>query len=181
MNQNRKRINAAVLALLLGAAQLTACGKAQSAPETTTAAETEAATTAAELPNPMQPVENEKEFETIGIHMVTPPDAENPLYFIISGAVAEIQFTKNGADYSFRASNTAEDFAGIFERFKEETLTVEASTDQTEALIKTTESGGRLASWSWGETDYTLYTAASIEDEEIQTFVQEMLELTCHE
>ena len=47
------------------------------------------------------------------------------------------------------------------------------------AKIRTTESGGRLASWNWDETNYTLYTAAQISDEAITAFVQELLELTC--
>ena len=95
--------------------------------------------------------------------------------------MAEIQFTAYGVSYSFRASNTAEDFAGIFERFTDHVLetSYESGDMSATAKIRTTESGGRLASWNWDETNYTLYTAAQISDEAITAFVQELLELTC--
>ena len=117
----------------------------------------------------MEEVENEQSFESMGIHMVAPADGENTKFYTISGEVAEITFDENGVSYCYRASNTAEDFAGIFERF----------TDQ--AQVKTTESGGRLASWSWGSTRYTVYTASAISDEECTQVVTNLMELSYHE
>ena len=109
------------------------------------------------------------------------PRQKIPPFFILNGEVAEIQFTADGVSYSFRASNTAEDFAGIFERFTDHVLetSYESGDMSAAAKIRTTESGGRLASWNWDETNYTLYTAAQISDEAITAFVQELLELTC--
>ena len=129
----------------------------------------------------MVPVADENAFEPLGIHMVLPAQAEDPAFFILNGEVAEIQFTADGVSYSFRASNTAEDFAGIFERFTDHVLetSYESGDMSAAAKIRTTESGGRLASWNWDETNYTIYTAAQISDEAITAFVQELLELTC--
>ena len=115
--------------------------------------------------------------------MVVPADGENKHFSIISGEVAEITFDENGVSYCYRASNTAEDFAGIFERFTDETLAVNWESGDTagEAQVKTTESGGRLASWSWGSTGYTLYTASDISDEDCTNIVTNLMELSYHE
>ena len=51
----------------------------------------------------------------------------------------------------------------------------------TEVTIKTTQSGGRLASWSWGETDYTLYTSSQMEDEAITQAALELAGLSQYE
>ena len=96
----------------------------------------------------MEEVENEQSFESMGIHMVAPADGENTKFYTISGEVAEITFDENGVSYCYRASNTAEDFAGIFERFTDQELAVnwESGKIAGQAQVKTTESGGRLAS-----------------------------------
>lgn len=147
------------LAAGLALSQLTGC--ASSGPEETTAAESTQAPSEAEtasIPNPMEEVENEQSFESMGIHMVAPADGENTKFYTISGEVAEITFDENGVSYCYRASNTAEDFAGIFERFTDQELAVnwESGKIAGQAQVKTTESGGRLASWSWlGQ--HTLY------------------------
>ena len=105
------------LAAGLALSQLTGC--ASSGPEETTAAESTQAPSEAEtasIPNPMEEVENEQSFESMGIHMVAPADGENTKFYTISGEVAEITFDENGVSYCYRASNTAEDFAGAVYR-----------------------------------------------------------------
>lgn len=172
------------LAAGLALSQLTGC--ASSEPEETTAAESTQAPSEAEtasIPNPMEEVENEQSFESMGIHMVAPADGENTKFYTISGEVAEITFDENGVSYCYRASNTAEDFAGIFERFTDQELAVnwESGKIAGQAQVKTTESGGRLASWSWGSTRYTVYTASAISDEECTQVVTNLMELSYHE
>ena len=149
------------LAAGLALSQLTGC--ASSGPEETTAAESTQAPSEAEtasIPNPMEEVENEQSFESMGI-----------------------TFDENGVSYCYRASNTAEDFAGIFERFTDQELAVnwESGKIAGQAQVKTTESGGRLASWSWGSTRYTVYTASAISDEECTQVVTNLMELSYHE
>ena len=77
------------LAAGLALSQLTGC--ASSGPEETTAAESTQAPSEAEtasIPNPMEEVENEQSFESMGIHMVAPADGENTKFYTISGEVA---------------------------------------------------------------------------------------------
>ena len=146
--------------------QLSGCSSSkvkETSAQETTVAPTEAET--ASIPNPMEEVGNEQDFEAMGVHMVAPADGENKQFFIINGEVAEISF------------------AGIFERFKDDILVVSWKSGDAagEAQVKTTESGGRLASWSWGSTGYTLYTASDISDEDCTNIVTNLMELSYHE
>ena len=84
MIQVKKRTYLISLSLAAGLAlsQLTGC--ASSGPEETTAAESTQAPSEAEtasIPNPMEEVENEQSFESMGIHMVAPADGENTKAF----------------------------------------------------------------------------------------------------
>lgn len=137
----------------------------------------------ANIPNPMEEVKDALDFELIGVHMILPNGAEKPVYHIISGQVADAQFTVNGVHYTYRGSDTAEDFAGIFERFKDEVISQNFEYDDgsVEIQIKTTESGGRLASWQWGSTRYTLYTASEVSDDDITNLTMELVELSQNE
>ena len=116
----------------------------------------------------MTAVTDETAFQSLGVYMALPEEAEDPLCFILNGEVAEIQFSYHEIPYSYRASNTAEDFAGIFERFTDQILTVEFKDleggETVSAQIRTTQSGGRFASWKWKDTSYTLYTASNVSD-----------------
>ena len=125
--------------------------------ETDTTAETE--TGSQELPNPMTEVKDVLAFEAIGVHMVLPEGAEDASFFIINQEVADAQFTLEGVAYTYRAYGDT----------------------SLEVLIKTTDSGGRLASWAWGSTKYTLYTAAQVEDDTITDLTMKLVELSQYE
>lgn len=134
-------------------------------------------------PNPMAEVKDVLAFETIGVHMVLPEDASDTSFFIINNQVADARFTADSIPYTYRASDTAEDFAGIFERFKEDiiTETYEYGDESAEVLIRTTDSGGRLSSWEWGSTKYTLYTASPVDDHTITDLTMKLVELSQYE
>ena len=174
---------AVLLTAVLASCMIGGCAGKEPAPTEATPAETSAraeeSTGTAGIPNPMEEVVNVLAFEKIGVHMVLPKESVEPSYFIINGEVADIHFTFNDIGYTYRASDTAEDFAGIFERFKDGVLTETAgSSGQTaEIQIKTTESGGRLAAWEWGSTKYTLYTVSQVEDGDISSLALTLAEL----
>lgn len=155
--------------------------------ETSAPAETgtraESGTATRELPNPMAEVKDVLAFEAIGVHMVLPEGAEDTSFFIINQEVADARFSLDGVPYTYRASDTAEDFAGIFERFKDEAISRNYDYGETslEVLIKTTDSGGRLASWEWGSTKYTLYTAVQVDDDTITDLTMHLVELSQYE
>lgn len=173
-----------IAAAVMTAGMLGGCG--QKAEETTGAARTEASAAAeaesrkaeesqetADIPNPLVEVTGTEAFEELGIHMEAPEGAENLQYYILSETVADMRFTLNQVDYTYRASIKAEDFAGIFERFTDLVLelTGEGKSGAAQIQIKTTQSSGRLASWAWGDVKYTLYTAHEMSDEEISQVV----------
>ena len=165
MIQVKKRTYLISLSLAAGLAlsQLTGC--ASSGPEETTAAESTQAPSEAEtasIPNPMEEVENEQSFESMGIHMVAPADGEHTKSYPISGEVAEITFDERFTDLELAVNWESGKIAG-------------------QAQVKTTESGGRLASWSWGSTRYTVYTASAISDEECTQVVTNLMELSYYE
>ena len=179
-----------LLAIALTALLAAGCGSKKE-PAKTSEAETSAPAETAtepeagnqELPNPMVEVEDVLAFEAIGVHMVLPEGAEDTSFFIINQEVADARFSLDGVPYTYRASDTAEDFAGIFERFKDEAISRNYDYGETslEVLIKTTDSGGRLASWEWGSTKYTLYTAAQVDDETITDLTMNLVELSQYE
>ena len=186
MIQVKKRTYLISLSLAAGLAlsQLTGC--ASSGPEETTAAESTQAPSEAEtasIPNPMEEVENEQSFESMGIHMVAPADGENTKFYTISGEVAEITFDENGVPTVTALPIQRKILQVFFERFTDQELAVnwESGKIAGQAQVKTTESGGRLASWSWGSTRYTVYTASAISDEECTQVVTNLMELSYHE
>ena len=194
MNRTKRRLGrkGILLAIALTALLAAGCGSKKepvktSEAETSAPAETgtraESGTATQELPNPMAEVKDVLAFEAIGVHMVLPEGAEDTSFFIINQEVADAQFTLDGVAYTYRASDTAEDFAGIFERFKDEAITQNYDYGETslEVLIKTTDSGGRLASWEWGSTKYTLYTAAQVDDDTITNLTMNLVDLSQYE
>ena len=172
-------LSTAALAGCSGGGTVDATATAQAS--TSTEPET---TTAAALPNPMREVTDVLAFETLGVHMVAPAKGENVRFFIINDEVADMEFQLDGVSYTWRASNTAADFAGIFERFREGsdiTVAYDAPDASSEAVIRTTESGGRLSQWKWGKTNYTLHTASEVDDSAITDITKQLMELSLHE
>ena len=171
---------AAAVIMTSGCGQKQQEGSTMQTGEETSASGTETSS-AVQRPNPMTAVTDETAFQSLGVYMALPEEAEDPLCFILNGEVAEIQFSYHEIPYSYRASNTAEDFAGIFERFTDQILTVEFKDleggETVSAQIRTTQSGGRFASWKWKDTSYTLYTASNVSDADISSMVTILLEL----
>ena len=60
--------------------------------EETSASGTETSS-AVQRPNPMTAVTDETAFQSLGVYMALPEEAEDPLCFILNGEVAEIQFS----------------------------------------------------------------------------------------
>ena len=109
---------------------------------------------------------------------------KNTKFYTISGEVAEITFDENSVSYCYRASNTAEDLQVFCRRFTDQELAVnwESGKMAGQAQVKTTESGGRLASWSWGSTHYTIYLLPlPFPTKSVTQVVTNLMELSYHE
>ena len=68
------------------------------------------------IANPMVQYETLAEINEIaGVAIPAVEGAENELYFVYNGTMAEYQFTLNGLEYSFRGStDTSEDISGLY-------------------------------------------------------------------
>lgn len=148
-------------------------GKAASGEETSAADAEEI-----KMSNPMQEVSGTEALSEIGVSMELPQEAEDVQCFIISQVVAEVNFKLEDTSYTYRGSATAEDFAGIFEEFEEEVLTVPGTEDMAidgDLIIKTTKSSGKLASWSKNGASYTLYTPVDVDEDTLVSLCQELI------
>ena len=118
-----------------------------------------------EIPNPFEELDGPEELEALGLHMEVPEDASDVQYISISGEIGEVFFELDGHRYSYRGATHAEEFSGIFEEFEPEEVAISDCGADEDLIVKTTVSGGRLASWAKGGAKYTLYTAEPVEDD----------------
>mgnify|MGYP000255436846 CR=1 FL=1 len=119
--------------------------------EETSASGTETSS-AVQRPNPMTAVTDETAFQSLGVYMALPEEAEDPLCFILNGEVAEISFHIMKFPIP-TVLPTRRGFCRDFERFTDQILTVEFKDleggETVSAQIRTTQSGGRFSSWKW--------------------------------
>lgn len=125
----------------------------------------------AAVPNPITVVDSSSEFANIGLKLELPQNEQwcrNPVYTLIDGKVAQIQFRDEivGSDAVARAAKAEEgDISGVyyvFDEEKEQTWTAELSDGtKVDIRIQITIDGadihGVLATWSQGGINYTLW------------------------
>lgn len=107
-----------------------------------------------EVPDPMVEVEGAMAFAKVGADIEAPAGAEDAKYFIIADRVAEIRFTRNDVQYSYRASQMEGDLTGIEEE-PQDLEGVKATVGNLEIPIQTAGSN-YLALWKWGDITYSL-------------------------
>lgn len=123
------------------------------------------------IPNPITVVDSSSAFANIGLKLELPQNEQwcrNPVYTLIDGKVAQIQFHDEivGSDAVARAAKAEEgDISGVyyvFDEKKEQTWTTELP-DGTKVDIKLqitidgSDIHGVLATWSQGGINYTLW------------------------
>ena len=179
-----------LLAIALTALLAAGCGSKKE-PAKTSEAETSASAETAtepeagnqELPNPMVEVEDVLAFEAIGVHMVLPEGAEDTSFFIINQEVADAQFTLDGVAYTYRASDTAEDFAGIFERFKDEAIAQNYDYGETSLEVLIKDHGQRRPPGFMGVGKHQVHPlyGSQVDDETITDLTMNLVELSQYE
>lgn len=132
------------------------------------------------MANPMKKVDGPEAFEPLGVKLSPPEGAENAVYYIIGETLAHVSFTLDERKFILRAEagKADEDISGVYEPFLDEVLKIlDCGPDNSsEITIKTTTSGGRLATWGWNSAGYCLYTADEMSDEEISSLARQMNE-----
>ena len=64
--------------------------------------------------NPIEEVSSPESFASLGVSIDAPADATNVRYSTISRAIAQVNFNVNNAAFTFRASKTDENIAGLY-------------------------------------------------------------------
>lgn len=122
-------------------------------------------------------VSSPSDFEALGLSLRLPEPFSSAPYqcFVIGELIAQIEFEANGAAFRLRASRRLDwvNLANLRQPFEEIELNISALYPDFEvfATVLTDLNGGRLATWHWGETVFTLYTEASLGDSEISDVV----------
>ncbi len=117
----------------------------------------------AQLPNPIVEVENSAAFDKLGLSIDAPEGATDATYSVIDNRLAQVQFSLNGASYTYRTAvseDETEDISGVNEEFEEEenAMNVDGADWWAIIVVKTIKSGGYLASWQYDKHLFTLYT-----------------------
>lgn len=123
---------------------------------------------AEQVPNPILEVEDASAFLALGLKLDAPAGAENVRYSIIDGDLAQVLFSLDGADYTYRASKTLEgDISGIYAELEDEAVGICVDGVDFGVCVdfRTVKSGGYIASWHAGETQYSLSTLSPVAEQ----------------
>ncbi len=117
---------------------------------------------AAQLPNPIVPVEGSADFDKLGFIITPYQSAEEIAYSIIGGTVAQINFTLQGESYTYRGAKTTDDISGVYETFDQpaQSLQLDGPDFVLNVSIQTINGGadGALATWDFEDVRYSFYT-----------------------
>lgn len=123
-------------------------------------------------PDPFVEVEGIQAFARVGADIDVPAGAENAKYYIISDEIAEIQFSQNGVQYSYRASQVVEDVAGVQGEMQEVEDVQAAAGSQVIPIQKA--GGSYLAVWKWGQVAYSLATDDPVDVGMMRSLAEEL-------
>lgn len=127
-----------------------------------------------QLPSPAADIQDAEEYETIpGITADAPADAENVVYSIIDGSIADIIFDLKGHQYDLRSSKQGGDFSGIYATVIGEEP-IDASTD---AVLTTYRSGDEIylkITWTDGAATCILSNTDGASADEIKAVYEKV-------
>lgn len=158
------------LCLCLCLGLLGACAKQDPQQEKTTPQETIAPVEQpgmAQMENPIKDVGGAEGFLPLGIVMRAAQDVQDIRYSLIGEDVAQIHFVLDDAQYTLRGSRKQTDIAGVYEALRDaqQDTTFEVNGMETLIRVDTAQSGGQLATWTWADATFTLWTPSSVEAE----------------
>ena len=168
---------AIITVLILAAALLGGCTQQTQQPTA------QATDQSAGIPNPIVEVDGSAAFEQqLGISLEAPENAMDAAYSIINKALAQINFTLDSAEFTYRASNTTDDISGIYGDFDKEVTTqdIDGVSESTQITIKTmTDESFILAIWFVGETQYSLSADKTVGADAFKDLAVSLAKNTC--
>lgn len=117
------------------------------------------------VPNPIVEAEDASALAELGLPIDAPGGAANVRYSIIGGEIAQVNFTLDGAEYTYRAARSEEDISGVYETFDDIEQGIEADGEDwcASITVKTVkDGGGALAGWRFDPVQFSLYTPDDI-------------------
>ena len=153
------------LALLVG---LTGCG---AVPETEAGGleggQGEQEENMTQIANPVRPVDGPEDFAELGFAVYAPDGAEEAEYSVIDGdiPIAQVDFTLDGAHYTYRSARTEEDISGLYVNYAEESTGIALCGEywSLELDVKPIVEGGFAGFWSQDGVASTLYTPDAVD------------------
>ena len=124
----------------------------------------------AQIPNPIVEVDGSADFASLGFIITPHQSAENVRYSIIGGTVAQIDFALDGESYTYRAAKTTDDISGVYAIFDaSQPFDLEGPDFTLNISVKTISGGadGALATWTYDGINYSFYTPAQTDYEEM--------------
>lgn len=110
----------------------------------------------AQVVNPIRTVDSAEDFPgDLSTYMLTPENAEDLHYSIISGEIAQIKFTLNGEEYTLRGSWEREHMSGVFGPFEENQTAIPLDHLYGGTILYTTE-GIAVAEWTLSPMYFSL-------------------------
>ena len=125
-----------------------------------------------EIPDPLVEVEGTQAFARVGADIEAPVGAETARYYIISERVAEIQFSQNGVEYCYQASQDEEPGGNSQEDAREQE-SVQAVVGDVSIPIQT-QGDSHLAVWRWGSMCYRLESDDPVDEGIMKALVEEL-------
>ena len=113
-----------------------------------------------QIPNPVSEAPSAASLAAMGVPLEAPFGAEQVTYSVIGDTVAQVQFTLNGVEYTFRGGQAEEEISGIYGTVTEEVCVAACGAYYSqETTYRTYADGGKLALWDFGGMGFTLYAA----------------------
>ena len=164
-----KRLFATITALLL---LLTAGCSAEEPPQ-------------AQMVNPIRTVDSPEDFpDDLSTYLFVTEKAQDPAYSIISGEIAQIRFTYQGAEFTLRGTYLEGDHSGVYGPFTEEeiALTLDHPKSGCNIQIRYTTGGIVVANWSISSMQFSLASSKPTQEDDFQLLtdliVSQQLNLT---
>ena len=125
-----------------------------------------------EIPDPLVEVEGTQAFARVGADIEAPVGAENARYYVISERIAEIQFSQNGVEYCYQASQD-EEYVNDSRENMQEQEGVQAVVGEVSIPIQT-KGDKHLAVWRWGNVCYRLESDDPVDEGIMKALVEEL-------
>lgn len=162
-----KKLICIALCLVLATATAGCTGLLPSAGESELTAEP-----TANIPNPIVDVDGSAALAAAGVRMDAPAGATGQAYSLIGGTLAQVKFTFDGVEYTYRASVAESDISGVYDEFTDlYVLQVMCDGYTVDAKVSSAASGGKLVGWAHEGVTYCLWAAENVADEALKTVV----------